>query len=232
MREAKQQERRFTHQQIPQTNKDQEFARKILIIKETWGEKRTDNITKLFDVLGAIFGAKWSRMIDSDEGYIIALDQWLKGLDGFNAKEITLAVERCRNSSDYVITLPRFKFFAKGLYDPDTALALAVKHDFRHFAIQIAYNDCGGAWFFRTHSERDVYSKFRRIYGLICDDILCNKIQAAPEDAKRIDKKVLSEHVMWLLALKKRFPEQYTKYIKENPKDKALIENLGALNDA
>jgi hypothetical protein len=124
-------------------------------------------LTKLlFLRFTTLYGEKFARHYVSDEMVRMWWEDWAEGLAGVSAESIKIALMRCRTELEWPPSLAEFRRFcdeASGVPTLDEALAKAIRKDFTHPIISIAYQNVGN-WDM-SHDKDDVLRpKFARAY--------------------------------------------------------------------
>lgn len=183
-------------------------------------------VGKLFAAFVGIYGDKWAKQFDSDDMYANAISQWIIALRDYTEQEIGLGVDRCRNEYSKYESLPsiaRFKFLAKGLIDSDKAFELALCGDYKMKAIKSTVYRIGKT-IFNKMSEVKAKERFKRIYGIICDDIIAGNDVLIPDVHISIERK--QSHPEWLAWVGRRLGDNAYNAAKEQielyNKDKVL----------
>jgi hypothetical protein len=118
----------------------------------------------------------------SKEIYELMVDEWVSGLEGIEIKSIRAALEICKKELEWPPNVAEFRKLcerASGLPDLSEALALALRRDFKHPVVKLAF-DRIGSWDFSHDTEKELKKKFKHAYEESLRDFRNGEVKFLP----------------------------------------------------
>ena len=129
--------------------------------------KTKEEIRKLILMFQTIFLRKWTENFPTPEILEIASAQWQKGLAGIENEAIQRALDYCRVNMEWPPSIAEFISHCEresGVPTLDGALALALRREFPHPIVKVAF-DLVGSWAMSNDSEKILKAKFKNAYA-------------------------------------------------------------------
>lgn len=142
-----------------------------------------------------LWGHKWTDSI-SDISLEIVIEEWTEGLKSYDDATIKEALVYSRDYLRWPPTIADFRAICDriiGIPDIDEAFQYAVRQEFVHPAIEMAYNTIG-SWDFRHLDEKTLRARFSRCYLKGLQQVKShkelthestNRIESSPRDQSR-----------------------------------------------
>lgn len=114
----------------------------------------------------AIYTYKFGKEHHDDDFRLVWYQQWIEGLAGIDVSLIKNALDYCRDNIAWPPTVSEFRSIcekASGIPTAEEAMASAIRGNFNHPVIAIAY-DKVGSWAMRNSKEAELLLKFRAAY--------------------------------------------------------------------
>lgn len=113
-----------------------------------------------------IYGDKFSKPYHDDDFKSLWYSEWSSGLDGIDVSLIKGCLENCKSTLEWPPSIAEFRKICEqssGLPSYQDALSLAIRQEFSHPVVKMAY-DKVGSWVMRNSKEVDLNSKFKTAY--------------------------------------------------------------------
>lgn len=112
------------------------------------------------------YGERFTRNHPTTQAIEMWWQDWAMGLAGIDGDCIKSALDHCRLNVEWPPTLAEFRRYcekASGMPDRDEAFRLALRRDFIHPIVKIAYDKIGN-WSFNHDTEVVLQKRFKEAY--------------------------------------------------------------------
>lgn len=129
---------------------------------------RLEHARALYLRFCAIYGDKFVKPYHDADFKIIWHNEWLSGLSDIDVNVIKGVLETCKKTIEWPPSIAEFLRLcehASGFPSPDKALQGAIRRDFSHPIVAIAYDKIGN-WSMQHDKENDLRPKFEEAYRI------------------------------------------------------------------
>lgn len=126
-----------------------------------------DWIQRLFVRFSVIWGNKWTAQVSDDDYFQVAVEEWGTALYGIEGDSIASALDQCKMTLEWPPSIAQFISFCEkeeNIPSWEDALQLAIRNDFCHPTIKLAY-DSVGSWDMSHDTEKVLTKKFKSAFN-------------------------------------------------------------------
>lgn len=114
----------------------------------------------------SLYGEKFTRNYPSDQLVELWWEDWSEGLAGIKPESIKDAIQHCRTNLEWPPSLAEFRRICEqssGVPSVSEAMDMAIRRDFSHPIVSIAY-DKVGSWAMKNDKQEVLRTKFQEAY--------------------------------------------------------------------
>lgn len=114
----------------------------------------------------SLYGERFTKSHSTDQLVELWWEDWADGLSGMSADHIKQALGYCKLNLEWPPSVAEFRKICEkisGLPTADDALALAIRREFTHPVVKLAYEKVG-SWAMKNDKQSDLQAKFKAAY--------------------------------------------------------------------